>query len=453
MFGTQNTGQKSSCLETKWWEIGLTGVHVRKHEFTDDTTTTNATEGKNHSYKAKYLNMGSDKTLTTVIGDLIYVAPGEQEDEYKVDVARQSDQYRTVISDRIDELFRNRPRPIMNMLVRNKEYAACFERVHVKEAGPDSPGIYIVSKSLSRPDLVQFVDFLKGTCDCTTFTNKYKIPCPHMMAVSNHTDLTLKDLPNALLKNETMTLHFEELDHRRDGTLDIDSNHNHNGNIPPIVQSQDDTVRSQIIAARGQVLQPLPSTRTEHRKNEQFRKNMAKTLRRCSDDIYGLTNDQIGILRANVDILSAVESVRNAVDEQLKSDNGSNRKLNVLQKPMNIYQQKQSAKRLDVQRLKRVPKLNKKDIPKVKKTAKRIAKNAKKTQFNKSKEAEDIQRKCALERAQMLKDKVDDMSKDKAYKTSSKVNKRGPIRRSKRLRGIESVEVHVRIPKRKRARK
>ena len=85
--------------------------------------------------------------------------------------------------------------------------------------------------------------------------------------------------------------------------------------------------------------------------------------------------------------------------------------------------------------------------------AKRIAKNAKKTHFNKSKEAEDIQRKSALERAQMLMDKVDDISKDNEYKTSSKVNKRGPIRRSERLRGREAVEVRVRSPPKKRARK
>lgn len=58
-----------------------------------------------------------------------------------------------------------------------------------------------------------------------------------------------------------------------------------------------------------------------------------------------------------------------------------------------------------------------------------------------------------LELGVVFRSKRDDMSKDKAYKTSSKVNKRGPIRRSKRLRGIESVEVHVRTPKRKRARK
>lgn len=60
-----------------------------------------------------------------------------------------------------------------------------------------------------------------------------------------------------------------------------------------------------------------------------------------------------------------------------------------------------------------------------------------------TRKAESTQKKIALEKTQLLPGNLEDVGKDAECKISTKVTARGTIRRSKRLQGKQSVEVHV----------
>ena len=379
-------------------------------------------------YKANVLNMAADRSLATAISDVIYTLSGEQEDDYRYCNAKQSQNYRTLISSRINPKFLNRPRRTIEDLVRNEEYASNFELESVVLMDPPDLLRYSVSKSLVNPHLKQWVDIKEGTCDCTTFKNRSKIPCIHMFAVIKHTDLSLQDLPSNLVDGDMMTLDIEngDGDHGVDGCA-VD------GHCPQIPDSllEDDVVSRAVVHSDFQRKPP-----SEYKENSKFRNSMETAMKSIMDELYSLDNAAISKLRANGDgqvMLDAVELVRKLCLNQHVKSHGLYKKLKHHPKPMDIEHQRRKAQHLDVKRLAKKGVTEKKEISRAKKATQRLTKRAKRTNIGLSKEAERVQRDNTLKKRDILRDIIEEKERDKGYKTRAKVNKTGRKRKSKRL--------------------
>ena len=432
-------------MNEEW--ISYWAWYARKVKYTNDTNGNNGIEGVNNKFKSRCTKMVSDKSLANLVVELIYVFPGEQEDDYTYSNAKQSMEYRTTISNRINPKFLNRPKHIIAHLVHNEEYAENFEVDDVKQL-KDSP-IYLVSKSLTDRIGKKMVDFAKGKCDCTMFRNKRKIPCPHMFGVIKHTDLTLDDLPQTLMENPMMTLNLDNKCH------DILDENNLNHNVPPDVGSED--IRISNLLARGTVgvVSEIAPHRTDKQLNRKWRDGIIEDLKEGLTHIYRLTDPVMNALRENGEDKVMREHVRSVIkmaDSHNVSGNGRCDKVHRVKAPKDIEYKLAKSKNLDVKRLSTRHKV-KKNVMKnrIKKRVYRKKKQSRKCRPTLSKQTEDIQRKRILEEKETLQNILDDDKLHKEYKTKAKLPRAGPKRRSKRLLNKSAVDMDMdNKPSRKR---
>lgn len=173
--------------------------HVYRQTFHAEIDTDNLTEAFNHALRSRYLQLRQDSSVTDLIEVLVNIVFPEQQHEYTVAVAQQTDAYRKPRYD-IPDYLSDRPRSVQTACLANMSKAKQFVSSDVTT---DGDGVF----TLKSKDKSYLMNIPGGCCECPYFS-KTKIPCKHMFAIFSlfSEQWSWHDLPCQLIEGTYMTL-------------------------------------------------------------------------------------------------------------------------------------------------------------------------------------------------------------------------------------------------------
>ena len=197
-----------------------------RQSFHAEIDTDNLTEAFNHTLRSRYLQLRQDTSVTDLCEVLLNIVFPEQQKEYTIAVAQQTEGYRRPRYE-IPGYLIDRPRNVQSACLANISKAKQFASSDITT---DGNGVF----TLKSTDKSYLVDIPGGCCECPYFI-KTKIPCKHMFAIFALfcDQWSWYDLPCQLTDSTYMTLETSLLEQNLVDT------------VTPIVQVQEIFTRNE----------------------------------------------------------------------------------------------------------------------------------------------------------------------------------------------------------------
>lgn len=202
--------------------------HVYRQKFHAEIDTDNLTEAFNNVLRSRYLRLRQDTSVFELVQILVSIVFPEQESDYIVAVAQQTEAYRKPRYN-IPDFLVDRPQCVQAACLANISSAKEFSPADVIVEGDGK--FYFSSKHQGTTNSRMLVNIPDGNCSCSYFC-KTNIPCKHMFAVFNlfSTEWTWNNLPKHLTDSMYMTLETSVLDNSEVPSTSNGSNSQINGN-------------------------------------------------------------------------------------------------------------------------------------------------------------------------------------------------------------------------------
>ena len=289
--------------------------HVYRQTFYAEIDTDNLTEAFNHALRSQYLQLRQDSSVTDLIEVLVNIVFPEQQHEYTVAVAQQTDAYRKPQYD-IPDYLSDRPRNVQTACLANMSKAKQFISSDVTT---DGDGVF----TLKSNDKSYVVNIPGGYCECPYFS-KTKIPCKHMFAIFSlfSEQWSWHDLPCQLTECAYMTLETSLLEQDLVDTIISEpvgelqdaftsavtvGNTTENQYSDAVICTMMDDGNYDVVLDNGDICvelekrnngeneidkpaQQIPTAETSTHKLRSLQKNAHTVLTKCKDVCY-LTND------------------------------------------------------------------------------------------------------------------------------------------------------------------
>ncbi|XP_065891799.1 uncharacterized protein [Dysidea avara] len=170
------TGNKllQDYLREEWLSSKPLWSHVYRQSFHAEIDTDNLTEAFNHTLRSRYLQLRQDTSVTDLCEVLLNIVFPEQQKEYTIAVAQQTEGYRRPWYE-IPGYLIDRPRNLQSACLANISKAKQFASSDITT---DGNGVF----TLKSTDKSYLVDIPGGCCECPYFI-KTKIPCKYMFAI------------------------------------------------------------------------------------------------------------------------------------------------------------------------------------------------------------------------------------------------------------------------------
>jgi len=184
---------------------------VYRQSFHAEIDTDNLTEAFNHTLSSRYLQLRQDTSVTDLCEVLLNIVFPEQQQEYTIAVAQQTEGYRKPRYE-IPSYLIDRPRNVQPACLTNISKA---KQLASSDTTTDGNGVF----TLNSTDKSYLINIPGGCCECPYFI-KTKIPCKHMFAVFAlfSDQWSWYDLPSQLTDSTYMTLETSLLEQTLEDT-------------------------------------------------------------------------------------------------------------------------------------------------------------------------------------------------------------------------------------------
>ena len=279
--------------------------HVYRQNFHAEIDTDNLTEAFNNALRSRYLRLRQDTSVCELVQILLNVVFPEQESNYIVAVAQQTEAYRKPRYS-IPDFLIDRPQCIQAACLANMSSAKEFLLADIVVQGE---GKFSVTKKQGTNSKKYFVDILGGNCSCSYFS-KSNIPCKHIFAIFNlfSPQWNWYDLPKHLTDSTYLTLETSVLD--SNFTMENDEN--------IILEDNKNEVDSDVeMEPLRQEIHQLPIPVTSAHKLKCLQKKAHEIFTKCRDVCYYCTD-----IKLLEDTISDAEKIYRKIVLSADSKNG-----------------------------------------------------------------------------------------------------------------------------------